>query len=216
MRWGIVLIAFIGINFPSKVLGQIAIKWTMLKLFNPMTPSFYFNGELNPYKKSNKKTLQVSLGYGTWGNYSIQEVRPIKTRTGSLAIEHRYYFREKFTQRYISIAAEARNAFFTTENWRSICETGNCYQQLIEERSIRNAYNLVFRIGRMRDIGSNIHFDYYAGFGVKLAKKTGQMSELSEIDDYYRLGNGHYMFPLLSWGFRLGYMFKPKASISNF
>lgn len=199
----LVILVFLGF---SKSDGQIVAKWTMLRLFDPVTPSIYLNGEFNPYKKSTKKTLQGSLGYGFWGNLRENERDISQTQTIRLGLEHRYYFRDKFEGKYIAAGIETRNAFYNSNEWITICPTNDCYEELKEQRYIRNAYSLTLRIGQMKHMGSNIYIENYFGLGVKFSKKVGSVSE---IDDIYALSNNHYLFPMFSIGFRLGYMFKP-------
>ncbi|MCU0440164.1 MAG: DUF3575 domain-containing protein [Raineya sp.] len=198
---------FIITGVLSQLQGQVIAKWTMLRLFDPVTPSIYLNGEWNAYKSSNKKTLQGSLGYGFWGNLQENERNITQTKTIRLGLEHRYYFQEKFNGRYISVGIETRNAFYDAEEWETVCPTNDCFEQLKSQRFIRNSYSLTFKLGKMRHVGSNIYFENYIGMGVKFSKKTGTNSE---IDDIYILKKDHYLFPMLSCGIRLGYMFKPK------
>jgi Protein of unknown function (DUF3575) len=188
--------------------GQVVAKWTMGRIFDPLTPTIYLNAELNPYKNSTKKTLQASLGYGSWSNMTISGFTPTKSNTIRLGLEHRYYFREKFYQKYVSLSLETRNAFFNHEEWETICNTGDCFDQLLEKKSIRNAYSFIIRLGNMKSIGENIYMDYYWGLGIKYAKKTNNQDAV--LDEIYFVKNDHYLFPVFSLGLRLGYMFKPK------
>lgn len=204
----IFFIIFITAGFFSKLNGQIVAKWTMFRLFDPVAPSIYLNGEWNPYKKSAKKTLQGSIGYGFWGNLQENERNISKTRTIRLGLEHRYYYSgEKFEGKYLSIGIETRNAFYDAEEWETVCPTNDCYEELKTQRYIRNAYSLIFKRGKVRNMGSNIYLENYFGVGVKFSKKTGTASEIEEI---YALKENHYLFPMFSCGLRLGYMFKPK------
>jgi|JI8StandDraft_2_1071088.scaffolds.fasta_scaffold08000_3 hypothetical protein len=201
----LVILVFLGF---SKSDGQIVAKWTMLRLFDPVTPSIYLNGEFNPYKKSTKKTLQGSLGYGFWGNIQENERSISRTRTIRLGLEHRYYYtKEKFEGRYIGVGIETRNAFYDAEEWETVCPTNDCFEQLQNQRFIRNSYSFTLRIGKVRNMGSNIYLENYFGTGFKVSKKTGNSSD---IDNVYMFSTNHYFVPMLSMGIRIGYMFQPK------
>lgn len=188
-------------------LGQnFALNWHFSRFLDFYAPSIVLGAELNaPYSK--RKTLQVSMGIGRAYALQEQELSSFAFRYG---IEQKHFLGESpWLGRYLSVAFEARHLQILTEEWVNICDTGNCFQEIQNQRAIRNSYNLMGRIGRIRRLGNSFYYDTFVGLGAKLTKKTGRTERILFSENIpFEISKNHYLFPAFSLGFRVGFILK--------
>lgn len=193
----------------SALCQDLGINWHFSRLLDLHAPTFVFGVEFNA-PHSQKKTLHASLGYGataiSWEGIERNAFSSVNTfRYG---IEQKYFFhKERWNGGYLSYAFEGRNMQMQEDRWVRTCQTGDCFEEIQSERRIRNAYNLMFRLGTMSKIGDFFYFDIFGGFGAKFTKKTGADRGL-DLNQTYKIFENHYLYPAFSLGFRVGFILK--------
>jgi len=185
---------------------KVAVNWNVLRLFESATPSFYVGTELNT-PNSERKTLQLSAGYGFWGYDFYIDNTPLAIQTIRWGIEQKYFLYERWKKGYFSYAFEARHSKFVTERWVTNCNTGDCFEEIITYNRIRNAYNLMGRVGYMNSIGKIFYYDLFTGIGLKFTKKTDADGAFS-LNQPFKVAHNHYLYPAFSLGFRVGFILK--------
>ena len=194
----------------SALSQNIAVNWHFSRLLDLHAPSFVYGVEFNTPKSKNK-TLQVSLGYGATTateSLNLSGREPFSVNTIRYGIEQKYFIDGQTWQgRYLSYAFEARHMQIQFEEWVSNCDSGNCFEEIQKQRQIKNAYNLMGRLGRIRRLGKIFYYDLFLGFGAKLAKKTRASDDL-DLNSSYKISENHYLYPAFSLGFRVGFILK--------
>ncbi|MCS6795983.1 MAG: DUF3575 domain-containing protein [Raineya sp.] len=183
---------------------NFALSWNPLRTLDLVGPTFYIGGE-KALANSNKKTLQVSVGFGNWENWvetSIPNNIIQPTTTFRYGLEYKYYFKEQWNGGYVSAAFEARTTHRYVDNWRLVCESGECFEQIFTEKRIRNTFNTMGRIGYFAKIDNYLFLDLFTGAGIKIARKEGGEGFL--FNSLFRLNHNHFLHPAFSLGFRVG------------
>lgn len=183
---------------------NFALSWNPLRILDPLGSTIYIGGEM-ALPKSEKKTLQVSVGFGNWANWlegSFSDFRISPSTTFRYGIEQKYFLEELWQGEYVSAAFEVRTTHRYVDRWQNICETGNCYQQIITEKQIRNTFNLIGRFGTIERIGKHLYLDLFIGGGLKVSRKEGGRTALE--DGYFQIDDNNFFYPSFSLGFRVG------------